>query len=80
MSTRNLPSTTNPQSFMYSECDFWTGVLVVYLIQKAQEKIIARSSRLLWWLVVIVCVMIWANTELVYAMKSKVRESVCLFI
>ena len=62
---------------MHSECDFLSEILVVYLIQKAQEKIIERSSMLLCiGDQKFVCVIIWASADLVYALKSKVTESV----
>ena len=38
----------HPQSFMHSKCDFLSKILIVYFIQKAQEKKIARSCMLLW--------------------------------
>ena len=57
MFTRTPPSRKNPYSFMHSECDFLSEIIVGYLIQKAQEKIIARSSimHLLWWSVDCLC-------------------------
>ena len=56
MFTRPSPlSESNPQSFMYNEYDFYSEILVAYLIQKAQGKIIARSINFLWWSIVCLC-------------------------
>ena len=51
---------------MYSECDFfWVKFLSFnYLIVKAQEKIIARSSISFFGDHSFVCIMIWAGKDL----------------